>query len=194
MRDATLLACVFWYRRAYNITRRNLFHDGIAALVMIAWTLYSQVRVLAQSGSSPRVHAYLEVRTRARSKSLLDLTDVQQFVALHKPAQLAYQRNMLAHVPAEPAELRVLLHKALHVADRVDGVRALGERARLVRLHVVLQRRAEVAERREVVREEERVRRRRQRDLLHRRVSRRGTREAAGEYAPSALRSRRARG
>ena len=75
---------------------------------------------------------------------------------------------MLAHVPAELAELRVLLDEPLHVADRIYRLRVVREGVRLVRLDVGLERGSEVAERRKVVCLEEGVGGGRESDFLRR--------------------------
>ena len=106
-----------------------------------------------------QTRAHPQIRPRARRQPLLDLAELEQLVALDEAAELADDRDVLAHVPAELAELGVLLHEALHVRDGLNRGRVVRERVRLVRLHVRLERCAEVAERREVVRLEEWVRR-----------------------------------
>jgi len=40
MSEAMLLACVFWYLKAYKISRRSLFRGETLLLVMKAWTLF----------------------------------------------------------------------------------------------------------------------------------------------------------
>ena len=85
-------------------------------------TLYKHV-----SCAVPLRHqsAHPEVRARTRRKALLNLANLEQPVALDDATELANEGDVLAHVPAQPTELGVLLDEPLHVADRTDVLRSL---------------------------------------------------------------------
>ncbi len=61
------------------------------------------------------VMTHPQVGTRTSREALFDLPNFQQLVTLDQSAQLADNCDMLADVPAELAELGVLLYEALHV-------------------------------------------------------------------------------
>lgn len=165
MSDATFCGCVFWYRSAYSMTRRSLYKVCIAGFATSACTLWIDCQHFRCGWLSL---AHPQVGAGSRRKALLDLAELQQLIPLDKPTQLANQCDMFAYVPAKLSELRILFDESLHVRDRVDCGRVVCERMGLIRLHVRLQRRAEVTKRRQMVRLEEWVRGGRQRDFLAR--------------------------
>lgn len=81
-----------------------------------------------------------------RRQALLDLGHLEQLARADQSRQLADERDVLGHVAAELADLRVRLDEALHVGDGLDLAAAGRRRARLVVGHVRLDVRAEVAE------------------------------------------------
>jgi hypothetical protein len=84
--------------------------------------------------------------TLVARQALLHLTDVQQSIPLHQPAQLPHERDVSGDVPAELAELWVLFDEALHVSDGSDGGRVVVGRFGLEVRDVGGEGRAEVAE------------------------------------------------
>lgn len=76
--------------------------------------------------------AYPQIGSGPCRETLLNLTEFKELVSLDQPTQLSDQRNVLADVPAELAELGVLFHKTFHVADGVNRRWVVRKRVRLV--------------------------------------------------------------
>lgn len=119
MSEAMLLACVFWYLNANKMSSLSLFRGETPSLEMNAWTLFegpSKTRRRYGTTEGP----YLQIRPSSCRKTLLHFTQLQKLVLIHKPAELPYERDVLAHVPTELPELWILLHEPFHIRYRID--------------------------------------------------------------------------
>lgn len=140
--------------RAHTIPREGFGHrgDGVAGRPLIPQSIQNGESQLIRRRDVGRGDERLDrlqirrVSPAAAREALLDLARVQQPIPPDDPAELAHQRDVLAHVPAELPELGVLLHEPLHVRDGLDGRRRLRERLGLVVGDQLLHRGAEVAE------------------------------------------------
>ena len=74
MSEAMLLACVFWYLNANNISSLSLFRGETPSLEMKAWTFFeepSKTRYKTTTGGP-----YLQLRPSSCRKALLHFTQL----------------------------------------------------------------------------------------------------------------------